>query len=186
MNSILFFDLFATTYLIFLGFGGFKHGFIIEIGKIIGLIITFMISFLYYIDLAEILHMEFSINPVATLVISFFVIFSLTFIVTRIIIGIIDQVLGFRKTRYFNQLAGFGLAIFKGIIIITFVLWIFELLPYQKWTDTLYENSTIARSVRYARDTTINYFGWDEPINEGKDHIKELFENSVDNLDPAE
>ena len=183
MNSILFFDLFATTYLIFLGFGGFKHGFIIEIGKIIGLIITLTISFLYYIDLAEILQMEFSINPVATLVISFFVIFSLTFIVTRIVIGIIDQILGFRKTRLLNQMTGFGFGVFKGIIIITFVLWIFELLPYQKWTDTLYDNSTIARSVRYMRDTTIHYFGWEDSINEGRDHIKELIKNAAESND---
>ena len=143
------------------------------------MIITFTISFLYYIDLAEILQIEFSINPVATLVISFFVIFSLTFIVTRILIGIIDQILGFRKTRYFNQIAGFGFGVIKGVIIITFVLWVFESLPYQKWTDTLYDNSTIARSVRYMRDTSIKYFGWEESINEGKDHIKELIKNAT-------
>jgi len=186
MNSILFFDLFATTYLIFLGFGGFKHGFIIEIGKIVGLIITLLISFLYYIDLADILQQEFSINPVATLVISFFTIFSLTFIITRIIIGIVDQILGFKKTRYFNQIAGFCFGVFKGIIIITFVLWIFELLPYQKWTDTLYDNSTIARSVRYVRDTTVDTFGWEEPINEGRVHIKQLIESATDDKSPQE
>lgn len=186
MNSILFFDLFATTYLLFLGFSGFKHGLIIEIGKIIGLIVTLLISFLYYIDLADIIQQEFSINPIATLAISFFLIFSLTFIVTRIIIGIVDQILGFRKTRFINQLIGFGFGVFKGVIIITFVLWIFELLPYQKWTDTLYDNSTIARSVRYVRDTTIDTFGWEESINEGRDHIKQLIESATDNENAQE
>ena len=179
MSTILFFDLFAATYLIFLGFGGFKQGLIIEIGKIIGLTLALLISFLYYIDLAEVLQQEFSINPIAVLIISFFVIFSLTLIVTRIIISLFDQIISVQKPRLFNQLSGFAFGAFKGVIIITMVLWLFEMLPYQKWTDTLYDNSTIARAIRNVRDGSIKYFGWEEPIREGKEHIKDLMERSV-------
>ena len=66
------------------------------------------------------------------------------------------------------------------------VLWLFELLPYQKWTDTLYENSTIARTVRYVRDKNVEYFGWNESINEGMAHIRTLIAKDRPNQDTEE
>lgn len=186
MNSILFFDLFAATYLLFLGFNGFKNGFVLEIGKILGLIITIWISISYYVELSEIIQLEFGFDPVATLFLSFFVIFGLTFIVTRIIISLIDQIIGIRKSRLVNQLFGFGMGIIKGFILLTVVLWVFELLPYQKWTDTLYNNSTIARSIRYVRDSSIENFGWEDPINEGKEYIKSLINKETDTEETEE
>lgn len=184
MNSILFFDLFAATYLLFLGFSGFKNGWILEIGKIIGLIITLWVSIEFYIELAEVIQQEISFDPVATLFISFIIIFTLTFIITRIVIALIDQIIGIRKTRFFNQLLGFFLGMFKGTIMVLVVLWTFELMPYQKWTDTLYTNSTIAHKLRQARDTTIDYMGWENPINEGKAYIRSLIK--AESTDPAE
>ena len=72
MNAILFFDLFAATFLFFLGIGGFKRGFIIEIGRIIGLIFTLWLSITYYVDFAEILQQELSINPLCYYYLSVF------------------------------------------------------------------------------------------------------------------
>ena len=69
----------------------------------------------------------------------------------------------------------------KGTIPIVIILWAFELLPYQKWTDTLYENSTIARTVRIIRDKNIEFFGWDDPVNEGKEYIRTLILNDSSN-----
>ena len=174
MNAILYFDLFAATFLLFLGFGGFKRGYFVEIGRIIGLIFTLWVSIAYYVDFAEIIQQEISFNPFATLFVSFFIIFSATFIFTRIIIALIDQMIGIRKTRFFNQLLGFGFGVLKGTIPIVIILWAFELLPHQKWPSTLYENSTIARSVKYIRDKNIEYFGWNDPVNDGKEYIRSL------------
>lgn len=181
MNAILYFDLFAATFLLFLGFGGFKRGYVVEIGRIIGLIFTLWISITYYVDFAEIIQQEISFNPLATLFVSFFIIFSLTFIFTRIIVALIDQIIGIKKTRFFNQLLGFVFGVVKGTIPIVIILWAFELLPYQKWTDTLYENSTIARTVRIIRDKNIEFFGWDDPVNEGKEYIRTLILNDSSN-----
>jgi membrane protein required for colicin V production len=174
MNTILFFDLFAATYLLFLGFNGFKNGYILEIANLLGLIVTIWISIAFYLDLAASIQLEFGFNPVATLFLSFFTIFGLTFIVTRIIISLLDQAIGVRKIRAFNQIFGFVIGTIKGFILLTVVLWIFELLPYQKWTDTLYENSTIARSIRYVRNSTIESFGMEDPIKDGKEYIRSL------------
>ena len=184
MNSILFFDLFAATYLIFLGLSGFKNGWILEIGKIIGVIFALWISIGYYVDLAEVIQQEISFSPIATLFLSFFIIFTLSFILTRIIITLIDQIIGIRKKRFINQIIGFVIGVLKGTILIVMVLWTFELLPYQKWTDTLYTNSTIARTLRQVRDTSIDYLGWDNPVGEGKEYIKSLLK--TDTADQAE
>lgn len=174
MNAILFFDLFATTFLLFIGLGGFKRGFVIEIGKIISLILTLWLSITYYVAFAEILQQEFGVNPYFVLFISFSVIFIITLIVTRIIVALIDQILGFKKNRLVNQLFGFVVGVMKGTIPIALILWAFELLPIQNWTDTLYQESQIAKTVKIIRDKNIEFFGWEDPINAGKNYVKSI------------
>ena len=174
MNAILFFDLFATTFLLFLGLGGFKRGFVFEIGKIIALIFTFWLSINYYVDFANILQQKFTVNPYFILFVSFSVIFIITLIVTRIIVVLIDQIIGFKKNRLLNQLLGFVIGVMKGLIPIALILWAFELLPVQQWTDTLYQESRIANIVKTIRDKNVEYFGWEDPVNAGKEYVKSV------------
>jgi uncharacterized membrane protein required for colicin V production len=174
MNAILFFDLFATTFLLFLGLSGFKYGFVIEIGKIIALIFTLWLSISYYVEFAKFLQQDFSFNPYFILFVSFSVIFIITFIVTRIIVVLIDQIIGIKKNRLFNQLLGFVVGVMKGLIPIALILWTFELLPFQRWTDTLYRESRIANIVKTIRDINVEYFGLEDPVNAGKEYIKSL------------
>lgn len=174
MNSMLFFDFFTTTFLLFLGLGGFKRGFVIEFGRIIALVFTLWLSIAYYVGLAEILQQEFSANPYLILFISFSIIFIITLIVTRIIVVLVDQMIGYKKNRLFNQLFGFAIGVIKGTIPIALILWTFELLPMQNWTDTLYQESRIARTVKTVRDKNVEFFGWEDPVNAGKEFVKSL------------
>jgi uncharacterized membrane protein required for colicin V production len=174
VNAILFFDLFATTFLLFLGIGGYKRGFIIEIGRIISLIFTLWLSITYYVKLAELLQQEFSVNPYIILFISFSIIFVITLIVTRIIIELIDQIIGIRKNRLFNQLLGFIIGVIKGIIPIILILWVFELLPIQHWTEVLYRESRIANIAKTIRDKNVEYFGLENPVNSGKEYVRSI------------
>lgn len=174
MNAVLFFDLFATTFLLFLGLGGFKRGFVVEIGKIIALVFTLWLSISYYVDFAEILQQEISIDPYFILFISFSIIFIITLIVTRIIVVLIDQIIGFKKNRLINQLFGFIIGVVKGLIPIALILWAFELLPFQHWTETLYQESRVASMVKTIRDKNVEYFGWEDPVNAGKEYVKSL------------
>ena len=174
MNAILFFDLFAITFLLFLGIGGFKRGFIIEIGRIISLVFTLWLSITYYVDFAEILQREVSVNPYLLLFISFSIIFFSTLVITRIIIELIDQIVGIRKNRLFNQSLGFVIGVVKGIIPIILILWIFELLPIQNWTDILYKESRIANIAKTIRNKNIEVFGLEDPVNKGKKYVKSI------------
>ena len=186
MNAILYFDLFAATFLLFLGFGGFKRGFVVEIGRIVGMIITLWISITYYVDFAEILQQEISLNPLVMLFISFFILFSVTFILTRIVVALIDQAIGIRKTHLFNQLLGFVFGVLKGVIPIAILLWALEILPVQKWSDTLYENSKIARTVKNVRDTSVDFFRLNDPVVDGKDYIVSTKNNKEPNKEDTE
>ncbi len=186
MNAILYFDLFAATFLLFLGIGGYKRGFIIEIGRIISLIFTMWLSITFYVDLAERLQQEFSNNPYLILFVSFSIIFVFTLIITRIIIELIDQIVGIRKNWLFNQFLGFAVGVVKGIIPIILILWIFELLPFQRWTDTLYKESQIANIAKTIRDKNIEYFGWEDPVNAGKEYVKSIITDESNNQEDDE
>jgi len=140
MNAILYFDLFAITFLLFLGIGGFKRGFIIEIGRIISLV------------------------------------FTLWLIITRIIIDLIYQIIGLRNAGLLNQVLGFVGGAVKGTIPIILILWAFELLPIQNWTDTLYKESRVANIARTIRDKNIEYFGWKDPVSAGKEYVKSIID----------
>ena len=174
MNAVLFFDLFAATFLVFLGMSGFKRGFIKEIGRIISFIFTLWLSITYYIDFAEILQQELSVNPYLLLFLSFAIIFIITFIVSRIVVELIDQIIGIKKNRLFNQLFGTVLGVLKGMVAIALILWAFELLPIQHWTDTLYQESRIAKTVQTIRDNSVSIFGLENPVNNGREYIKSL------------
>ncbi len=174
MNAVLFFDLFAATFLLFVGMGSFKRGFVKEIGRIISLIFTIWLSITYYVKLAEILQQELSVNPYFLLFLSFAIIFIITLIVSRLVVELIDQIIGIRKTRLFNHLFGFVMGVLKGIVAIALILWVFELIPIQHWTDTLYQESRIAKTVKTIRDNSVSLFELEDPINDGKEYIKSL------------
>jgi len=178
MNAVLFFDLFAATFLLFLGIGGFKRGFIKEIGRIISFIFTFWLSITYYVEFAEILQQEISVNPYFLLFLSFAIIFIITLIVSRIVVELIDQVIGIRKTRLFNHLFGSVLGVLKGMVAIALILWAFELLPIQHWTNTLYQESRIAKTVKTIRDNSVSFFELEDPVNNGKEYIRSLTEDT--------
>jgi hypothetical protein len=65
----------------------------------------------------------------------------------------------------------------KGLIPIALILWAFELLPVQRWTDTLYQESQIANIVKTIRDKNIEYFGLEDPVNAGKEYVRSIFED---------
>ncbi|MEE9573195.1 MAG: CvpA family protein, partial [Candidatus Neomarinimicrobiota bacterium] len=137
-------------------------------------IFALWLSITYYVDFAPILQQEFTANPYFILFISFSVIFIITLIVTRIITVLIDQIIGFKKNRLLNQVLGFVIGVMKGTIPIALILWAFELLPVQQWTDTLYKESRIANIVKTIRDKNVEYFGWEDPVNAGKKYVKSL------------
>ncbi len=178
MNAVLFFDFFAATFLLFVGMGGFKRGFVKEIGRIISLIFTIWLSITYYVELAEILQQELSINPYYLLFLSFAIISIITLIIGRIIIELIDQIIGIRKTRLFNHLFGFVMGVLKGIVAIALILWAFELIPIQHWTDTLYQESRIAKTVKTIRDNSVSLFELEDPVNNGKEYIRSLTDDT--------
>ena len=122
MNAVLVFDFFAAIFLLFLGMSGFKRGFVKEIGRIISLIFTIWLSITYYVELAEILQQELSVNPYFLLFLSFAIIFIITLIISRIIIELIDKIIGIKKTRLYNQLFGFVMGILKGTVAIALIL----------------------------------------------------------------
>lgn len=177
MKSILFFDLFASTFLIFLGVSGFRRGFLMEIERIVGLVFSMWLAISYYVDLATIIHQKVDVNPYIVLFTSFSIIFIGAFIGTKILIELIDKMLGTTKKHFVDQIFGFVFGALKGTIPIVLLLWSFELLPVKNIIDTVYENSVIARSVKYIRDTNVDVLGWKDPVKVGENYLKSVVAN---------
>ena len=74
------------------------------------------------------------------------------------------------------------MGVLKGIVAIALILWAFELIPIQHWTDTLYQESRIAKTVKTIRDNSVRLIELEDPVNSGKEHIKSL----TDDTPPAQ
>jgi len=91
---------------------------------------------------------------------------------------LIDKIIGIKKTRLYNQLFGFVMGILKGTVAIALILWAFELIPIQHWTDTLYQESRIAKTVKTIRDNSVSLFELEDPVNNGKEYIRSLTDDT--------
>ena len=74
---ILFLDVLASVLMVVMGGGGFRRGFIEEMGRLLGLIISTIFALNYYLDLAGLILGIVSVNTFVIMVISFAIIFAL-------------------------------------------------------------------------------------------------------------
>ena len=73
----LFLDVLASFFMVVMGAVGFRRGFIEEMGRLLGLIISTIFALNYYLNLAGLILSIVSMNTFVILVISFAIIFAL-------------------------------------------------------------------------------------------------------------
>ena len=82
---ILFLDVLASFFMVIMGAVGFRRGFIEEMGRLLGLIISTIFALNYYLDLAGLILSIAPVNTFVIMVISFAIIFALMLFITRVL-----------------------------------------------------------------------------------------------------
>ena len=85
---ILFLDVLASFFMVVMGGVGFRRGFIEEMGRLLGLIISTIFALNYYLDLAGFILSIVPVNTFVIMVISFAIIFALMLFITLSLIHI--------------------------------------------------------------------------------------------------
>ena len=174
---ILFLDVLACFFIAIMGSIGFRRGFIEEMGRLIGLIISTVFSLKYYLTLSSKILTFINLNTFVVMVISFSIIFVLLLFIIRVLTRFFHILLTSRGTKFANRSMGFVFGSLKGIIILMLIYWTIDLFPSNKWISIIRKESYLSYKFTNTRYVIINLFHLEDPVKEGEVFIKEMINN---------
>ena len=171
---ILFIDGLVVFYASMNGYLGLKRGFLEEIGRILGLAFSIIISFNNYLNLYEIISKWTSLNQKGVLIISYLIIFIISIQFFRLISKILQFLFISKSTKMMNKLLGALVGFFKGMIFISIFVWFFELVPNNRISKIVLSESKITSQLIKIRINVSEIFYFDKPIKDSEKRIEKL------------
>ena len=153
---------------------GLKRGFLEEIGRILGLAFSIIISFNNYLNLSEIISKWTSLNQKGVLIISYLIIFIISIQFFRLTSKILQFLFISKSTKMMNKLLGALVGFFKGMIFISIFVWFFELIPNHRISKIILSESKITSQLVKIRTNVSEIFYFDKPIKESEKRIEKL------------
>ncbi len=178
MTFVSFLDGIGLFFILGLGILGFRHGFIEELGKLLGLIVSTVIALKTYVPMTVWISTWVTIDAWILLMLSFVVVFSVMLLAIRLLTKILQFVLITKGSKWANRSLGFVFGGIKGGILIAVVVWLVDISPVDKWSDILHAESVLAKSLTNLRINIITVFHWEDPVKEGEDYIKNILETN--------
>ena len=176
---VLFLDALAFLFMALNSFIGFNRGFIEELGRLIGLLLSSIVAANLYTGFGTFLVRIFPTDPWAIFVLSFVVIFLGSLFGVRIITKLIHFMFLSKSTKWVNRLLGAFFGLIKGTVIVMMFFWMFELVPNKKISNAVVNNSFSADRLIMIRKSIISTFNWNDPVKKGETAINN-FLSTVD------
>ena len=176
---ILFLDVLACFFIAIMGSIGFRRGFIEEIGRLIGLLVSTLFSLKYYLLLSAKILSIIQLNTFVVMVISFTTIFVLMLFIVRVLTRFFHILLTSRGIKFATRSMGFVFGALKGIIILMIFYWSIDLFPNNKWVSIIQKESYLSYRFTNTRFIIINLFHLEDPIKEGEIFLKDMMENDT-------
>jgi len=170
----LFLDILAILFILFIGYNGFTKGLIEELGRLLGLICAILISVSKSTYLAIELSRIFKLNEQVLFYFSYIALFFITLIISRILTKFVHIAFISGNNRLMNRTLGFFFGSLKGAVSLIALIWFISILPLQKWTNIINENSRLAGYSISLRIAVISFFNWEDPISLSESYIKNL------------
>ena len=165
--------------MILMGSIGFRRGFIEEVGRLIGLVISTIFSLKYYLTLSSKILVFIHLNTFVVMVISFSIIFVLMLFIVRVLTRFFHILLTSRGTKFANRSMGFIFGAIKGIIILMLFFWTMDLFSSNKWISIIRNESNLSYRFTNTRFIIINLFHLEDPIKEGEIFLKDMLNNDT-------
>ena len=169
-----FLDLLVVFFILIVGVSGFKNGIIEELGRLIGLTISSVITINFSPSLSEKICSTITVDQSLSFLISFIVIFSTFLIVSRILTKMFHIAFISRSTQWTNRSLGFFFGGIKGLFILITFTWFLSLLPLKNWNEIIVRNSIIVKKCNLLRMSLIEFFNLEDSIIKTESYIIEL------------
>ena len=170
----LFLDGLALLYMLLNGTIGFTRGLVDELGRLIGLIFSILIAISQTVNISSLILNKIDIEPWLVILLVFSSVFALILVFSRIITKLFQIALLSKANKWINNLLGFLFGVLKGFFIITVFVWILIILPLDKWTNIIEQNSRVFHICTNFRINIVSFFGWEDPIIYSENFIKDL------------
>ncbi len=171
---ILFLDALAVMIILIMGIIGFKRGLVEELGRLFGMFIAVSLAGGYYLKLSAVVLENIDINPWVIMVFSFAVIFIIVLFIMRLFTRFIHLLLLSKSTKWLNRIMGLIFGSVKASLVLMVFLWALDISPKKDWSEIIYEQSSIALSLRNMRETIITLFHIQDPANNGEVFMEQL------------
>jgi membrane protein required for colicin V production len=169
-----FLDGLAFLFILFLGYNGFKRGFIEELGRLLGLALAILISISNSANLSIKLNEILPADEWMGIFLSFALLFTGALFAARVLTKLVQIALLSKSNQLMNGSLGFIFGSIKGCFILMVFVWFIAILPLHKWTMIIEENSRIAKQGNKFRSTLVSFFNWDDPVSMSESYIKQL------------
>ena len=170
----LFIDGLAILYMLFNGVLGHSRGLVDELGRLIGLVLSIIISTSQTVSVSEIILEKIHLEHWLATIIAFGSIFSIIIILIRLITRLFKIALLSKENIWINSILGFLFGMLKGYCIITVFIWVLIILPLDSWTNIVEQNSRIFHTTNHFRNSMVNFFGWEDPLNYSENFIRDM------------
>jgi len=169
-----FLDGLAFLYMLLNGTLGFTRGLVDELGRLIGLVISILVAISQTVNISNLILDKIDLEPWLAVFIAFSGVFAVILISSRLITRLFQIALLSKANIWLNSLLGFLFGMLKGFCIITVFVWLLIILPLDKWTNIIEQNSKIFHTTTNFSSSIVNFFGWEDPINYSENFIKDL------------
>lgn len=179
MSLISFLDGIALLFILAFAVFGFYHGFVDELGKLLGLIVSSVAALNAYVPLTVLVSEWISIDAWVLLIVNFILVFSITLLGMRLLTKILQYLLVSRSSKWANRMLGFVFGGIKGAVMLSIFIWMVDLSPMDNWSGILHSQSSLTKQLTKMRMFVITSFNWDDPVKEGEDFIRNMLEESA-------
>ena len=169
-----FLDGLAFLFILFLGYNGFKRGFIEELGRLLGLALAILISISNSANVSIKLSEILPADEWMVIFLSFALLFTAALFAVRVLTKLVQIALLSKSNRLMNGSLGFIFGSIKGGFILMVFVWFIAILPLHKWTMIIEENSRIAQHGNKFRRALVSFFNWEDPVSMSESFIKQL------------
>jgi len=179
-------DIIIILILAFFTFNGFRHGFIVEISRIISLVGGFIMAAKFHKELLPFIR-PYIENESLQVTAAYLGIFIMVVIIITLIAKVLQKFFEFILLGWLNRLLGVLLGMLKGFLIVSLLIFIIQALPFKlKEGDTirqkLEKESVMFQICNHVKELVILTVPMDSQLNSFQEKIKGMSEENIQGL----
>ncbi len=176
-------DWIITLLIIGLGILGYSRGFLEELGRLIGFVISTISALKFHTNLALWFYELTSFDLTTLSILSFILIFLLFLFTIRLLTKMIQLLMLTRGIRRTNRLLGVIFGVLKGFVLTLVILWMIDIFPHAKTFESLKTKSFFYRQLDGTRHWIAMSFGFDNSLTMSKKLVNDKFMINNENED---